>query len=80
MTPNVYLSPKLRASVPILLALTDRSFRKKLQTIYDLACEMSFCNSHMETGGNEVVGRRQDILDALNLVRKVFRLKGKVER
>jgi hypothetical protein len=65
---------------PFLNLPLARQLKKPLQTVYDLACEASFCNSYFEMDGNQVVGRRQDILDALNLVRKVFRLKGKVER
>jgi hypothetical protein len=62
-------------------ALHLPSFRKQLQLIYDLACEMSHSNSYFEMDDdNEVIGRRQDIIDALNTVRKLFRPKGKVER
>lgn len=55
--------------------------RVQLQLIYDMACEMSYSNSYAEvTEAGDVLGRDPNVTDALNAVRKFFRLKGSLER
>lgn len=53
---------------------------KQLQTVYELACEMSHCNAYFEIDdeGN-LLGRRADVLKALNTVRIAFGLNGEAE-
>jgi hypothetical protein len=63
-------------------SVKDRGkFRLQLQCVYELAVEMSHCSSYAELDDDgHYVGRDPDILEALNAVRKTFRLKGEVEQ
>jgi hypothetical protein len=62
-----------------------KEVRDALQTVYDLACEMSFDQSYYErlvddNGHEHLCGREIRVLKALNIVRVAFGLVGDEEK